>query len=221
MNVSRQFKGKFDIDDLVSYGTLGLLEASERFDAKHGANFLTFAHYRIKGAIYDGLRQMGVLRGQNQKRAYINERCANYLRSGAATDFGQPQTLSDNVRDVENAVTGLATILVASFHDLPDEGMNQEEKLVLAQLKTRVEAAIEQLPENQRKLLIAYYYEGKTLEESGAVIGQSKSWASRLHARSIDHLRTLLEGEIKGEPVVNKPTSSLTPTMHRSSRYSL
>ena len=54
VQVRKQFGGRLDLDDLVAYGNIGLLEAADRFDTKFGANFLTFAHYRIKGAIYDG-----------------------------------------------------------------------------------------------------------------------------------------------------------------------
>ena len=57
--VRKQFNSQFEMDELVAWGQIGLLEAAERFDARVGANFLTFAHYRIKGAIYDGLRKMG------------------------------------------------------------------------------------------------------------------------------------------------------------------
>ena len=63
--VRKQFNAQLELDELVAYGQIGLLEAAERFDAKVGANFLTFAHYRIKGAIFDGLRKMGVLRGSD------------------------------------------------------------------------------------------------------------------------------------------------------------
>jgi RNA polymerase sigma factor FliA len=62
----------------------------------------------------------------------------------------------------------------------------------MEQLKKRVRAAMEQLPEKERKLLEGYYFRGKTLEEAGAEIGQSKSWASRLHARAIEELKRIL-----------------------------
>src|SRR5205814_81261 len=67
--VRKQFNSTLEMDELVSYGQVGLLEAAERFDPKVGANFLTFAHYRIKGAIFDGLRKMGVLKGAEGRAA--------------------------------------------------------------------------------------------------------------------------------------------------------
>jgi len=74
-----------------------------------------------------------------------------------------------------------------------DEQLGADEKLELEQMRRRGRAAIEKLPEKERKLLEGYYFQQKTLEEAGAAIGQSKSWASRLHARAVEQLRDLLE----------------------------
>ena len=57
--VKKSVSPRIELDDLIAYGMTGLLEAGERFDAKQGANFTTFSYYRIRGAIYDGLRGMG------------------------------------------------------------------------------------------------------------------------------------------------------------------
>lgn len=200
--VRKQFNARLDMEDLVAYGNIGLFEAAERFDAKLGANFLTFAHYRIKGAIFDGLRKMGTLKGPDQRSLYLSERTTTYLSSASARDTG-PGTFQDDVREVEAAVTSLATIFAMSLEgqehlQLRDESMGPEERVELAEIKARVKLAIERLPENEKKLLIGYYYEGKTLEEAGAGIGQSKSWASRLHARAIERLKVFLGEEMDG-----------------------
>ena len=68
-----------EFDDLVAYGTQGLLEAADRFDGKHGATFTTFAYYRVRGAIFDGLRRMGWLPRGEWARARFEERAAAYL----------------------------------------------------------------------------------------------------------------------------------------------
>src|SRR5512142_2648950 len=103
-----------DLDDLIAYGNIGLFEAAERFDPKVNANFLTFAHYRIKGAIFDGLRKMGAFRGPEQRPLYLNERATLYLTSASARDVG-PHGFHDDVREVESAVTSLATIFAVSL----------------------------------------------------------------------------------------------------------
>ena len=86
--VRKQFNAQLELEELVAYGQIGLLEAAERFDPKVGANFLTFAHYRIKGSIFDGLRKMGVLRGSDARTASVGERAAAYLGNLADREQG-------------------------------------------------------------------------------------------------------------------------------------
>ena len=110
-------------------------------------------------------------------------------------------SFADDVEDISNAVAGLAVIFAASADGADQLGMGEgsslpaDERLELEQQKTRIRAAIAKLPDNERKLLEGYYFHGKTLEEAGAAIGQSKSWASRLHARAVERLKEMLSEE--------------------------
>lgn len=207
--VRKQFNAQLELDELVSYGQIGLLEAADRFDARMGANFLTFAHYRIKGAIFDGLRKMGILKGSDSRTAYQAERASAYLGNLADRDQGgRGGRTEDDVREISDAVTGLAMVFATSFEaseglQVADESLPPDQRIEIEQLRVRVKAAIEKLPEKERKLLQGYYFQGKTLEEAGAEIGQSKSWASRLHARAIERLKELLDEDDdnpSGEP---------------------
>ncbi|MBX7114605.1 MAG: sigma-70 family RNA polymerase sigma factor [Myxococcaceae bacterium] len=197
--VRKQFRGQLEMDELVSYGQMGLLEAADRFDSKMGANFLTFAHYRIKGSIFDGLRKMGILRGPESRGVGTSERVNAYMGNLADRDQGgnRGSSFDDDVREVSSAVTGLAVVFATSLEgseglQLTDEALPADERLELEQMKSRVRVALEKLPEKERKLLEGYYFQQKTLEEAGAEIGQSKSWASRLHARAVEKLKELL-----------------------------
>ncbi|NOJ96956.1 sigma-70 family RNA polymerase sigma factor [Corallococcus sp. CA049B] len=201
--VRKQFNAQLELDELLAYGQIGLLEAAERFDPKVGANFLTFAHYRIKGAIFDGLRKMGVLRGADARTAYQGERATAYLGNLADREQGasnRGSSFDDDIGDISDAVAGLAAVFAAGAEGAEaagyvDESLPADQRLEMEQLKNRVRSAIEKLPEKERKLLQGYYFQGRTLEEAGAEIGQSKSWASRLHARAIDRLKELLNEE--------------------------
>jgi RNA polymerase sigma factor for flagellar operon FliA len=193
--VRKQFNSQFEMEELVAWGQVGLLEAAERFDARVGANFLTFAHYRIKGAIYDGLRKMGVLKGGGAS----SERANAYLGNLADREGGGG-SLEDEVERISSAVTGLAMVFGTGVEGaealgLSDDNLPPDERIQLEQMRRRVRGAIEKLPEKERKLLQGYYFQNKTLEEAGAEIGQSKSWASRLHARAVERLKQLLEDE--------------------------
>ena len=203
VQVRKQFGGRLDIEDLVAYGNIGLLEAADRFDTKFGANFLTFAHYRIKGAIYDGLRKMGTLKGPDMSRVYVGERTTAFLQNKSDQEIGSNKTspsADDDSREIAVAVESLAAIFAASLEGMEnlqvkDESLGPDDRLEQEQLKHLVRKAVDKLPDNEKKLLIAYYYEGKTLQEAGEVIGQSKSWASRLHARAVERLKDFLAEE--------------------------
>jgi RNA polymerase sigma factor FliA len=57
--VKKTLGTSIEYDDLVAYGSKGLVEAADRYDARPGVAFTTFAYYRIRGAMFDGLRTMG------------------------------------------------------------------------------------------------------------------------------------------------------------------
>jgi DNA-directed RNA polymerase specialized sigma subunit len=59
VRIHRKLPARIELDDLIAYGELGLLEAAQSFDARRGCQFSTFAYYRIRGAIYDGAAKMG------------------------------------------------------------------------------------------------------------------------------------------------------------------
>jgi RNA polymerase sigma factor FliA len=201
--VCRQFHATLDLEELISWGQLGLLEAAERFDAKVGSNFLTFAHYRIKGSIFDGLRKMGVLQGSDARTMFAGERANAYLGSLSDSESASrnpSDSVVDDVGEIASAATGLAMVFATSFEateglQIADEGMPADQRLEIEQLKRKLSAAIGKLPERERKLLEVYYFQGKSMEEAGGHIGQSKSWASRLHARAIERLRDMLSDE--------------------------
>src|SRR6185436_15476773 len=125
--IKDQLPKEIEFDDLVAYGTQGLLEAADRYDGKHGASFTTFAYYRVRGAIFDGLRGMGWLPRGEYARARFEERAAAYLanladreQGEAAFSAGQGRALEDEVRDLADALGGVATVFVTSL-DFDDE----------------------------------------------------------------------------------------------------
>ena len=203
--VKEQLPREIEFDDLVSYGTQGLLEAADRFDGKHGASFTTFAYYRVRGAIYDGLRRMGWVPRGEYARARVDERSSAYLANhadreiGAAlyrdVDEGAGSSLEDEVRDLAQALGGVAAIFVASLSQqdedaLLDHAVHPQENIERREAQGTVREVVATLPEKERRLIQMYYFEEKTLEEAGAALGLSKSWTSRLHARAIDLLST-------------------------------
>ena len=193
-----------EYDDLVAYGSKGLVEAAERFDARHGVAFTTFAYYRIRGAMYDGLRAMGWYSRADYARYRAEERANEYLQSHADRE-GQPEgaapggrtaDASETLAAVAEVLSGVAAVHITSLEaasSVADETFAAPDAaLDTGRLGKRVRDAIAHLPDKERKLMEMYYFADKNLEEAGAELGLSKSWACRLHARAVHLLRQAL-----------------------------
>ncbi|HVZ87661.1 MAG TPA: sigma-70 family RNA polymerase sigma factor [Polyangia bacterium] len=191
-----------EIDDLVGYGSKGLVEAAERFDPKHGVAFSTFAYYRIRGAMYDGLRSMGWYSRADYARYRAEERANEYLRNradreGVAQAEGAPPPDQDAaLAEVNEILSSVATVHITSLEAaaaVPDESLPAPDAAAHSRrLSERVRAAVARLPPKERQLMELYYFADKNLEEAGTEMGLSKSWACRLHARAVELLRAAL-----------------------------
>lgn len=191
-----------EIEDLVAYGAKGLLEAADRFDPRHGATFSTYAYYRVKGAMMDGVRTMGWYSRADYARYRAEERVNAYLKGESdrtpesALDAESSEDLLAGLAQVLDAVAAVHIVSIEAASSVSDEAApSAEEALGDHQADVRVRAAVQSLPEKERQLMQMYYFQGKTLEEAGTAIGLSKSWASRLHTRAVDLLRKALARE--------------------------
>ena len=200
--IKKTLSKDIEFDDLLSYGMVGLMEAADRFDAKFGANFMTFAFYRVRGAIYDGLRGMGWVSRTEYQRYRFEQRANTYLNTvhdqNLQTPVGIRRSDDDEINDLANVVEGLVTIYVTAldamegFEVKDDRGPTIEETVELQQARDYVRAALEKLGGQEKTLLELYYYREMSLEEVGKELGLSKSWTSRLHGRAIQKMGRLL-----------------------------
>ena len=186
--IAKGLPRSIDLDDLVAYGTTGLCEAAARYEAGRGVSFTTFAYYRVRGAIYDGLRQLGWLHRREYARLREAERVDAYLQSQADRHGDRPTTLEDDVASLADTLAGAATIFVTSLaaeDDVPADAPPPEEELADAELREAVRAALATLPERERQLIEASYFGGQDLKTAGEALGVSKSWACRMHAAAM------------------------------------
>ena len=213
--VKKSVGASVDVDDLVGYGSKGLVEAAERFDPRHGVAFSTFAYYRIRGAMYDGLRSMGWYSRADYARYRAEERANEYLRSradreGAARAEGASpgRDPAATLAEVNEILSGVATIHITSLEaaaSVADESRPAPDLAVEGQrMAARVRRAVGALPDKERRLMELYYFADKNLEEAGAELGLSKSWACRLHARAVELLRAAIEETPDTEPDAKK-----------------
>lgn len=197
-----------EYDDLVGYGTFGLIDAIDKFDYAKGVKFETYASLRIRGAILDQIRKMDwiprTLR-QKQKRmdqAYqkieiatgriaTEEEVARELDiSIEELDHWQNQTKLTNVVSLdefmEQGTEGKVEGGFTAKYDRPDEVVEKQE------LKQLIAETLESLTDKEQKVIVLYYYEELTLKEISRVLEVSESRVSQLHTKALQKLKARL-----------------------------
>ncbi|MGI8786276.1 MAG: sigma-70 family RNA polymerase sigma factor [Pyrinomonadaceae bacterium] len=193
--ISQSFPFKTEMEDLVAYGQLGLVEASERFDATRGNSFSTFAYYRINGAIYDGLREMGVITRSRTHRFAAN---ANDVLMTEADDAAtRAAAVDDEIKTVENLIDALIPIYFLSLDDADTKEIRDETAFTAGDFETRdllerIRRVLEEIEPEEAELLKKLYFKNTLMKDLATQMGVTKSWVSRLHARAIKHLQAAL-----------------------------
>ena len=185
-----------DRDDIIGAAELGLVEAANNFDPSRGVLFKTFAYYRIRGAIYDSLRKMGWFAkdpGRMRFESGANEYLKNYADGPPPADT--PDATVQELKDLAASVVNCYFLSLTSMtEELPETGAKSaEERYIDAEMCNKLRTALTKLPKKNREVLEAYYFRDETLEKIGERLGLSKSWLSRLHAKSLEMLRAALE----------------------------
>jgi len=187
-----------DFEDLVAYGQLGLVEASERFDATRGNSFGTFAFYRIKGAIYDGLREMGAISRSRSFRFAANANDLLMTEVDDTTYNAGAATVDDEVKAVEKLVDSLIPIYFLSLDaegamEVRDEAAFTPADFEQQDLLESVKKVLDEIEPEESEMLKKIYFQHLSMTDLAAQMGVTKSWVSRLHARAIKHLQAALK----------------------------
>ena len=204
--VIRKLPPELERKDIQGWAELGLVEAANSFDPSRGVQFKTFAYYRIKGAIYDGLRKMGwYSKGMYQQMRF--EMHANEYLQDLSSEAAPPGTADSELQDVKSITGNLISCYMLSLETMPQEPedhsrVSAEEQVLRKQESKNLRDSMAQLPETNRRVLDYCYFQGLTLEETGRKMGLSKSWVCRLHAKSLEMLRQQLKGltTVKARP---------------------
>ncbi|MGQ9629637.1 MAG: RNA polymerase sigma factor WhiG [bacterium] len=214
--VSANMPSNVEVDDLISYGIFGLIDALKKFDPSRGIKFETYAVSRIRGAIFDELRAQDwiprLVRQKARKLEKVYSKLEGELgRSAEDSEVAEAMGISiDELYKLLNEVSGTVMLSlddVLSFNSEDDNisladtvenisiknpGVDLEEN----ELKMLLAEAIDKLPEKERMVISLYYYEGLTLKETGMVLNVTESRASQLHTKAILRLRGRL-GKMK------------------------
>ena len=195
-----------EYDDLVSYGTFGLIDAIEKFDYTKGYKFETYAVSRIRGGAIDGLRTMEWTPRNIYSQVREVEKAASRLTSTlqrpptdreVAVDLGWDTEKVSQARSrngqrtisLDQPVTGPEGEENLSLSDLIPDQASIPGSLEMDDLQQAMANAIHKLTEKQQMVLVLYYFEHLKFSEIGDLIGVSESRICQIHMSAIDSIR--------------------------------
>lgn len=206
------------LEDLISSGVIGLLDAYEKFDPSKGVSFRTYASVRIRGAILDNLR--GLDWAPRDLRSRSREVEQTYARleqmhGRPATDEEVAGELSLELSAFHSLLDQLNGLTIGHFRSGDEEGDGVDadnlplwyspispvdspfEAMGKLEMREQLARLIKQLPEREQLILSLYYKEELTMKEIGQILGVNESRVSQLHTRAILRLRAKIQAVLK------------------------
>lgn len=207
-----------EFDDLVGYGQFGLLDAINKYDTAKNVKFKTYAVTRIRGAIFDELRQMDwVPRSVRQKSREIEDAITTLeSRLGrTATDEEIASSLNMSEDEYHRTVMKVSGTSVLSLNDVWYSGDDNDNMSIgnniespsslnpdiiaeREEIKKVIAQAINELQKKKKMVIVLYYHEDLTFKEIGEVLEVSESRISQLHTKANLRLRAKLTNLRKG-----------------------
>lgn len=201
------------LDDLVSAGIMGLLDAVDRFDPSRQVQFKTYAEFRIRGAILDELRSMDWVPRSTRKKIHDMEKAITAVEGRLKRPADDSEIAEEMDIDVDtyygilNKARGVELLSLDEY--LKDDRDNSESKktfkslirgnddlgdhIMASELKRVIAESLETLSEKEQMVLSLYYYDELTLREIGEVLDLTESRISQIHTKAVIKLRPKLK----------------------------
>ncbi len=197
-----------DIDDLISIGTLGLIDSIDKFDDSKNIKFNTYAEFRIKGAIIDELRSLDLISRTVRQKTRKLEKAYSEIEGR----FGRPATYSeiidflditiDEFYDLLNDTKNVSVISIDELsygndrnilNFLADPNCLDPVQLInLNEIYELISNTINELPEKEKIVISLYYNDELIMKDIASILSISESRVSQIHARAIIRLRSKL-----------------------------
>ena len=216
--VSTGMPESVEFDDLVGFGQFGLLDAIEKFDVDKGVKFKTYATTRIRGAIFDELRELDwVPRSVRQKSREIEDTIvdleAKLGRTASDSEIAKAMNITEE--EYQAVVMKVSGTSVLSLNDVWYSGddtehasigdsieapssLNPDVIVEREEIRRIIIQAINELPKNEKLVIVLYYHEDLSFKEIGQVLNVSESRISQLHSKANLRLRAKLTSVRKG-----------------------
>jgi RNA polymerase sigma factor for flagellar operon FliA len=223
-----------EIEDMISAGVVGLMDAFAKFDPDKKVQFRSYAQFRIRGAILDSLRTLDWGPRELRRKGRAVEEAVRVLtaklsrppnEAEVAAEMGQElgayQQLLGDLKGLE-----IGTLHIERYEDSGEEelayvpGRPEDDPLFLCmrgELEDRLTGGIAELPDRERLVMTLYYYEEMTMREIGLALGVVESRISQVHASAVVHLRVALK-DMAARGVFERTPPRKPPTPVRSER---
>ena len=208
-----------EVDDLISVGVLGLMDAIGKYDPNRGAKFKTYAEFRVRGAILDELRSMDWVPRSVRQKATSVDAVVQKLQAKLGRPPSDEEVAGEmgvSLDEFFRTLNQTQNIPILSLEDLGIAKESGEQKslldclagksdsdpqtqLRLNELKEIIAKAIDTLPEKERLMISLYYYEELTMKEIGEILSITESRVSQIHSKAVFRLRTKLKSLIAEE----------------------
>src|SRR5271156_1208777 len=206
-----------ELDDLISAGVVGLIDAFSKFDHTKKVQFKSYAQFRIRGAILDSLRTLDWSPRELRRKGRAVEEAIRSVtqrvgRAPSEQEIAKEMELT--LAEYQLLLGDLKGLEIGSLHMERSEDSGDEElayipgspdddplfRCLKGEMKQRLADAIDELPEKERLVLTLYYYEELTMKEIGLTLGVVESRVSQIHSSAVLRLRASLASLRPGDP---------------------
>jgi RNA polymerase sigma factor for flagellar operon FliA len=199
-----------EIEDLVSAGVVGLMDAFAKFDPQKRVQFRSYAQFRIRGAILDSLRTLDWSPRELRRKGRAVEEAIRVVTARTGRLPGESEIATEmglTLDDYQQLLGDLKGLEIGTLHVERNEDSGEEELAYIpgrpeddplfhclrGEMEDRLADAIVNLPERERLVMTLYYYEEMTMREIGLALGVVESRVSQVHASAVVHLRIALK----------------------------
>ena len=199
-----------DMEDLVSAGVVGLMDAFAKFDPDKKVQFRSYAQFRIRGAIIDSLRTLDWSPRELRRKGRAVEEAIRILTARLGRPPGEMEVAAEmdvSLEGYQQLLGDLKGLEIGTLHIEHNEDSGEEElayipgrpdedplfRCLRGELEERLTEAINELPDRERLVMTLYYYEEMTMREIGLALGVVESRVSQVHASAVIHLRAALK----------------------------
>ena len=216
-----------ELDDLVSAGIVGLIDAFSKFDHAKKVQFKSYAQFRIRGAILDSLRMLDWSPRELRRKGRAVEEAIRAVQQRAGRAPTEQEIAAEmklGLEEYQLLLGELKGLEIGSLNMERSEESGDEELVYIpgspeedplfrclqGEMKQHLADAIDELPEKERLVLTFYYYEELTMKEIGLTLGVVESRVSQIHSSAVLRLRSALSGI--------KPQRGMKPSQTGKSR---